>query len=553
MPRVPQKRKEPPAEDDFPPGTFKSPEARSGDNVVKPGLAKGEYETGRVVCEGCGEGISFRDDETGTFTVKHWDTHRLECPNAAQQTLDPALQIPETTADPMSPPQAKRRRAKRTEEERIDYLRTDPYVAQFEPYRVLCASCDKWIRLRPNSTYCSIPWDAHRKSCLAKRVAKNTLPGDDRTSLFSNDPYIRKFDSERIQCKNCDSWIGLGNTDNISAIQTWIQHRATCLQNTSSPSSAPVAPTATHIPTIDSVPPPSKHLMALVNSSAMHIMPGRPAPASNASISSTITAFKDYNPSNFPPAQESRRRNAEQRAAALRSDPLISEVEPNRVFCSLCQKWVQLRQDSSYCAYPWLQHRGKCLNRQVANQKRVPLQADQTDIRFQKIGDDADSEDLESEEGVESGDDDEKRRRRAARKEEKKKAKDLAKAGRLKKEEERRANLINKSLPAALAYPEGDEDAEGEPDLDYLTHSTADLDSPPGRLEFTFRSIRYLFRTTYEPSDELTIATLVTYLNAAMPPDKHEDYDTTEVTKAAMALHERGDFVFEGDVLRIPD
>ncbi len=39
------------------------------------------------------------------------------------------------------------------------------YVAQFEPYRVLCASCDKWIRLRPNSTYSSIPWDAHRKSC----------------------------------------------------------------------------------------------------------------------------------------------------------------------------------------------------------------------------------------------------------------------------------------------------------------------------------------------------------------------------------------------------
>ena len=68
------------------------------------------------------------------------------------------------------PPASKRRRAKRTEEERIEYLRADPYVAQFEAYRVLCASCDKWIRLRPNSTYCSIPWDAHRKSCLAKKM-----------------------------------------------------------------------------------------------------------------------------------------------------------------------------------------------------------------------------------------------------------------------------------------------------------------------------------------------------------------------------------------------
>ena len=49
----------------------------------------------------------------------------------------------------------------------------------------------------------------------------------------------------------------------------------------------------------------------------------------------------------------------------------------------------------------------------------------------------------------------------------------------------------------------------------------------------------------------LTIASLVTYLNAAMPPDKHEDFDTGEVTKAAMALQSRGQFVLEGDVLRI--
>ncbi len=64
------------------------------------------------------------------------------------------------------------------------------------------------------------------------------------------------------------------------------------------------------------------------------------------------------------PSHESRRRNAEQRASTLRSDALIGKVEPNRVFCKLCEKWVQLRQDSSYCAYPWLQHRGKCLARQ---------------------------------------------------------------------------------------------------------------------------------------------------------------------------------------------
>lgn len=71
----------------------------------------------------------------------------------------------------ISQPSAKRRRrAKRTTQERIEYFETDPYVAKFEAYRVLCASCDKWIQLRRNCKYSSIPWDLHRKNCLAKKV-----------------------------------------------------------------------------------------------------------------------------------------------------------------------------------------------------------------------------------------------------------------------------------------------------------------------------------------------------------------------------------------------
>lgn len=74
--------------------------------------------------------------------------------------------------------------------------------------------------------------------------------------------------------------------------------------------------------------------------------------------------FYALHPVDYSPVNDSRRRNAEHRAQTLRADPLIGKVEPNRVFCTMCQKWVQLRQDSSYCAYPWLQHRGKCMARQ---------------------------------------------------------------------------------------------------------------------------------------------------------------------------------------------
>ncbi|CAL1714460.1 unnamed protein product [Somion occarium] len=544
---IPQKRKDPPPEADSPsvsPTNGRVPTDLS--NALE--IPKDEYENGRVKCEGCGEEISIRDEATGSFTVKHWEAHRTDCPNAKQPTPEAPSHTPEPLLESPGLPANKRRRPKRNEEERIAYLRHDPYVAQFEAYRVLCASCDKWIRLRPNSTYCSIPWDAHRKSCLAKRNAKNGNSFDDRTALFANDPHVRKFDTERVQCKNCEQWVTLGSTDNTTAVKTWREHRNACLQSAASASTTPVPSTSTaSIPTADSVPPPSKHLLAMVASSM-------PLPASITQIPPSLSpsTFKDLNPSNFPPAQESRRRNAEQRAAALRSDPLIGEVEPNRVFCSLCQKWVQLRQDSSYCAYPWLQHRSKCLNKQQnGGHKRERAQREAEYVAagaFPKGETGADdSDEPESEEGVESGAD---KDAKEARRREKRKAKDVTTLS-------RRKDASRRKSPPDLSYPFEDPDAEGEPDyMDVdLGHPAilADLDSPAGRLDFAFKSIRHLFKTTYARSDDLTIATLVTYLNAAMPPDKHEDFDTTEVIKAATALHERGDFVFVGDVLRIPE
>ena len=158
-------------------------------------------------------------------------------------------------------PPSKRRRAKRSEEERIQYLRSDPYVAQFDAYRVLCASCDKWIRLRPNSTFCSIPWDAHRKSCLARKgcvvisptlripfscilnIPLSLIPTystkEPAPAFVAADPDARKYDGARVLCKACNSWIFVGQDS--QAAQAWSQHRAKC--RPASPSVSPAAPT----------------------------------------------------------------------------------------------------------------------------------------------------------------------------------------------------------------------------------------------------------------------------------------------------------------------
>lgn len=37
-----------------------------------------------------------------------------------------------------------------------------------------------------------------------------------------------------------------------------------------------------------------------------------------------------------------------------------------------------------------------------------------------------------------------------------------------------------------------------------------------------------------------------------MPPDKHEDFDTSEVIRAAAALQGKGEIIFVGDMIRMP-
>ncbi|KAF5387389.1 hypothetical protein D9757_005727 [Collybiopsis confluens] len=470
------------------------PEAPRATSPTPPAPQRppGEYENGHVVCPFCRKQVSFRDQTTGELAFERWHQHKDNCPGQRPpESHNPPLARPppQLTVNVYSAPRpdsnhfptliahppTKRRRAKRTEEERIAYLRADPYVAQFEAYRVLCASCDKWIRLRPNSTYCSIPWDAHRKSCLSKKISnKNTYALDERNSLFSKDSDVRKFDAERVLCAVCDKWIPINPEDHLQAVQKWLSHRGDCSKRAVGAAVAGVGfphpgsphfrekplkgPLPTHglplpqhyyrpptpppphdryhssPPRHDPPPPPPgsrtsrpvrstvfsnvktepefrgrkelinvdadgdadadadadgdpetdedadhtrqsyssqeaketerNHIVTATSNRPVVIQPlasasGSTSPVTVPALDSSAPSGEGRSPTEpiyspaagiFPPgpAHESRRRNAEQRAATLRADHLIKHVEPNRVFCSLCEKWVQLRQDSSY-------------------------------------------------------------------------------------------------------------------------------------------------------------------------------------------------------------
>lgn len=76
---------------------------------------------------------------------------------------------------------------------------------------------------------------------------KNLHVGDSRGAVFANDPYVRKFDSERVLCKVCEAWIPLGTENNMEAVQAWMRHKSACLQS-KAPTTSSATPTSTYAP-----------------------------------------------------------------------------------------------------------------------------------------------------------------------------------------------------------------------------------------------------------------------------------------------------------------
>ena|ERR1700722_5542998 len=51
---------------------------------------------------------------------------------------------------------------------------------------------------------------------------------EERDAFLSKDPYVQKFDAERILCAICDRWISVSPDNHLDAVQGWLQHRAYC-------------------------------------------------------------------------------------------------------------------------------------------------------------------------------------------------------------------------------------------------------------------------------------------------------------------------------------
>ncbi|KAF8529831.1 hypothetical protein JB92DRAFT_614830 [Gautieria morchelliformis] len=234
----------------------------------------------------------------------------------------------------------KQRRPNRTEAERIQEFHADPHVAEVEPYRVRCALCNKWIKLRNNSRYCSIPWKCHRDGCTRMHGIPNNEPN---RSLA-----VPARSSQDIHVHS-------GTATDVISTST------SCQPSTldSSPAGSPAA-TNTRLPKVDpSVPPASVH-PSLQLHTTNHLV--TPTQSISLTLSSGSSGSGTSNAASGGP-RRARLRDAELRRATLEADPHTEIVEPDRILCSICKKWVKLRPNSTYCSAPWYSHTQRCISR----------------------------------------------------------------------------------------------------------------------------------------------------------------------------------------------
>jgi hypothetical protein len=70
---------------------------------------------------------------------------------------------------------------RKTEEERLQFFKSQPDCRQVEPYRAFCTGCDQWVPLNSARAYVMRPWLVHRRECrrnslTAKQYALTPIP-----------------------------------------------------------------------------------------------------------------------------------------------------------------------------------------------------------------------------------------------------------------------------------------------------------------------------------------------------------------------------------------
>ncbi|KAG9309028.1 hypothetical protein JVU11DRAFT_11243 [Chiua virens] len=103
----------------------------------------------------------------------------------------PATNVDKREADPKPLSASPSRALRRTEAQRRAFFRDDPRVQESEPQRVLCRTCQKWIKLSGSSNYALGNWLSHTQRCTTTAPTIRPVATTERKMVLLNDPQVK--------------------------------------------------------------------------------------------------------------------------------------------------------------------------------------------------------------------------------------------------------------------------------------------------------------------------------------------------------------------------
>ncbi|VDC03455.1 unnamed protein product [Peniophora sp. CBMAI 1063] len=155
--------------------------------------------------------------------------------------------------------------SRKTEEERIEFIRTHRECREVEPHRAFCTTCDDWVPLNASRRYSMQPWIVHIKACRSGKLRGSQAPNtpkspegatkahsddddqgsvvpssagadgrrrprrteEERERILKDDPRSGEVRPYEVECRTCKKWIQLGDKIRYK-VESWNKHQQSC-------------------------------------------------------------------------------------------------------------------------------------------------------------------------------------------------------------------------------------------------------------------------------------------------------------------------------------
>ncbi|KAG6811649.1 hypothetical protein H0H92_006464 [Tricholoma furcatifolium] len=134
-------------------------------------------------------------------------------------------------------------RIRRSEAQRIEYLKNEPLCGALTKDSAECKRCGKSVRLGGRTTYRIRPWEMHRAKCDqtplleddasddAEKSKQRAKTEEQRIDILTNDPNVSSVKPHEVLCRNCGTWIRLSNKVPYK-LANWKAHTQVCQTST---------------------------------------------------------------------------------------------------------------------------------------------------------------------------------------------------------------------------------------------------------------------------------------------------------------------------------